>query len=126
MLVNHVVPVTVEVGAFNLESAEVGVGYLDTGEVGVGVELAADLQAGCGGGVGDEIDDDLMACQRSAAPVLGDVRKEPVFNLVPLAGARREVADADAQPGLIGQLLQLGLPKSAPGVVVAACVGGDQ
>ena len=34
----------------------------------------------------------------TAAPVLRDVREEPVFDLVPLAGRRREVANAHVEP----------------------------
>ena len=49
------------------------VAHLDPGVVGAGVELGADGQAGAGGGGGDGVDDDLVAGQRPAAPVHGDV-----------------------------------------------------
>jgi hypothetical protein len=41
-----------------------------------------------------------MTDQRLAAPVLGDVRKHAVLDLVPFAGAGREVADVNAQTQL--------------------------
>ena len=46
---------------------------------------------------GDQVDDHLVAHQRPAAPVLGDEAEQPMLDLVPLAGARREVADRERQ-----------------------------
>jgi hypothetical protein len=40
-----------------------------------------------GGGRRDQIDDCLEASERFSTPVLGDVREEPMFDLVPLAGS---------------------------------------
>ena len=40
--------------------------------------------------------DGLVADQRMAAPVLGDEAEQPMLDLVPLAGARREMADLQA------------------------------
>src|SRR5947209_14785577 len=45
---------------------------------------------------------------------------------MPLAGARREVADRDAEPSLIGQSLELRLPQATLAADAAAAVGGDQ
>jgi hypothetical protein len=44
-----------------------------------------------------------MGGQRSGPPAAADRGEQPVLDLVPLAGARREVADGDRQPGLGGQ-----------------------
>ena len=52
-----------------------------------------------------------MADQRFAAPVLADGQQQTAFNLAPFAGARREVADRDLQPGFVGQLLHFPLPQ---------------
>ena len=49
-----------------------------------------------------------------------------MLDLVPLAGARREVADGDRQPGPGGQGGQLGLPQPGAVAVGAAAVRGDQ
>ena len=67
----------------------VGVGNLEALFVGVGVEAARNGEAGVGGGVGDQLDDDLVADQRFAAPVLGDEGKQTVLDFVPLASAGR-------------------------------------
>ena len=44
-----------------------------------------DLQAGFGCGSGDQVDDDLQAGQRMAAPVLSDLAEQAVLDLVPFA-----------------------------------------
>jgi hypothetical protein len=55
-----------------LELSHLLIGNLDSGGIDIGVELAFHGQTGgCRGG-GDEIDDDLVADQRSTAPVLAD------------------------------------------------------
>ena len=69
-----------------------------------GVEFGVDLQAGLGGGVADEVDDDFVGLQRFAAPVAGDMAEQPMFDLVPLAGAGRKMADLNLQPCFVGQL----------------------
>ena len=61
--------------------------------IGVRVEIALHGQACPGGRAGDEVDDDFMADQRPASPVLADKREQPVFDLVPFTRARRKVAD---------------------------------
>src|SRR3954469_3013072 len=58
--------------------------------------------------------------------ILRDVTEEPVFDLVPLRGARRVVAYRDAQPGGVGQRLEFALPQSHTGAMGAAAIGGDQ
>jgi hypothetical protein len=68
-------------------------------------------QAGAGGGRGDEFNDGLVAFQWPAAPVHRDVAQESVFDLVPFAGAGREVADRDLKAGLGGEGGELDLPQ---------------
>ena len=46
--------------------------------------------------------------------------------MLPLAGARREVADGDLQAGLLGQASQRDLPQPQAVAVRAAAVGGDR
>ena len=101
-----------EVVALEVDRGEFGVGDLDLLGVVVLVEAGVDLQALARRRRGDRVDDDLVADERSSAPVLGDVAEQPVFDFVPLAGAGREVADADLKAGLVGELLQLELPQA--------------
>src|SRR5512135_3182125 len=67
-----------------------------------------------------------MADQRPTPPVHRDVREEPVLDLVPLARARREVADGDLQTRLVGEALQFHLPEPDPIPVAPPTVGTDQ
>src|ERR1700730_17287630 len=53
-------------------------------KVSLGVEFAADLEACFGRGCGNEFHDSRPARQRSATPILRDVAKQAVLNLVPL------------------------------------------
>src|SRR3712207_8625800 len=58
--------------------------------------------------------------------VLRDEGEQPVLDLVPFAGAGREVADAERQARLVGQPLQLPRPQPQPRAVAPPAVGGDQ
>ena len=80
---DHVVPVTVEVLALDVDAREFGIGHLDPSRVGGRVELAAHLESGGGRSVGDQIDDYLVAGERPATPVLGDAGEQVMLNLVP-------------------------------------------
>jgi hypothetical protein len=93
-----------------LELRDLLIGNLEAPLVDIGVDLAFHGQAcsRCGGS--DEVDDDLMADEWLATPVLADEREKTVFDLVPLARTRREVTDRDFQSGLVGQLLQFPFP----------------
>ena len=62
-------------------------GRFDSGGVEVEVEVGAYCESGRGGGVGDEADDCLVGFQRSSTPVSSDSGEEPVFDLIPFAGA---------------------------------------
>ena len=109
-----VVPVAVEFVAVNVDGVHLGVGDFDAGGINVGVDLAAHLEAGVGGGGRDQLDDGLVADERLAAPVLGDEREEAMLDLVPLAGAGRQMADRDGDVEFVGQALQLALPQPDP------------
>ena len=75
------------------------------------IQFRMNPQAGAGFGFSDEVNDHLVAHKRLAAPVLGDERKQPMLDLVPLAGSRRKVADGDRQGDLVGEALQFGFPQ---------------
>ena len=62
----------------------------------------------------NELHDGLEGSQRFAAPVLSDVAEEAVLNLVALAGAGREVRDADTQLEFVAELLHLRGTDTSP------------
>ena len=76
-----------EVVAGEVDGLHFGVCHLDAGRIGVWIEFAANLQAGVRGRCGDQLDDDLMADERFAAPVGGNEREQAMLDLVPLCAA---------------------------------------
>src|ERR1700684_322354 len=90
------------------------------------IKLGMKLKARFGRGGTDEVHHNFEAFQRSAAPIPCDMTKEPVFDLVPLAGAGRKVADLDLQPRLVTQFLEGNLPKAIAPAMAAATVRRDQ
>src|SRR5947207_2038271 len=102
---DSIVPLAVEVVAGEVDGIHFGVGHLDAGRIGVLIELATNLQTGLGRRRGDQLDDDLMADERSAAPVAGDEREQAMFDLVPLAGAGGQVTHGDGNAEFVGQFL---------------------
>ena len=77
----------------------------------VGVQFRANGEAVFGGGRRNQTYDHLETDQRFSSPVLRDKAEEAMFNFVPFARSWRQVAYGDNQSGLIGQFLQLRLPK---------------
>jgi hypothetical protein len=78
--------------AGEVDGLKLGIGHFNACRIGVWIELAMDVETSFGGGSGDQLDDNLMADERFAAPVSGDEGKQAVLDLVPLAGAGRQVA----------------------------------
>ena len=96
----RVIPLSMPVSATDGEVCHLPVGDLDADRVGTVVEFSGHAQACCGGGGADEAQDRLVASQGSALPVPGDLGEQAVLDFVPFAGAWREMADGDVQPGL--------------------------
>ena len=61
------------------------------------IELGLDAQPRGRAGVADQVDEGFEGAERTAPPVLRDVAEEPMLDLVPFAGARREVRDVNAR-----------------------------
>ena len=78
------------------------------------VQPSMDFQSLRGSSGADQVDDDLEGLQGDSLPVARDVTEKPMLDLVPLAGARRQVAHGDPQPGLGGQRGELGFPQPKP------------
>ena len=97
--------------------------YFDAFLVAGKVQGCLDIQAGSCLRIGDEIHDRGQTVQRAASQVLANERKQPVLDLVPLAGARREVAHRDPKARLAGEALKLQLPEPDARPVAPAAVG---
>ena len=69
------------------------------------VQLGTYLQAARRPGVPDQLNDHGVVRQRTATPVPRDVTEHPVLDLVPLARARRKMANRQPQTQVVSQLL---------------------
>src|SRR5260221_4855968 len=74
----------------------------------------------------NQLDNGLKGRERLATPIDGNVRKEPMLDLVPFAGGRRQVANGDGQAGLISQVLHLLLPQPIARPIGATPISHDQ
>src|SRR6266851_3864349 len=68
----------------------------------------------------------LKRRERLPTPIDGNVRKEPMLDLVPFTGGRRQVANSNSQAGLIGQMLHLLLPQPTARAIGATPISHDQ
>src|SRR5215469_14819757 len=102
------------------------VGNLDPRWIGIRVQGALDLHTGFRGGGGYQMNDDRVADQRLAPPVLTDEGKQTVFDFVPLAGPGWKVTNRNFQAALIRQLLQFPLPQPYPRAIAAAGICRNQ
>ena len=71
----------------------------NAGWVGVVVKSRGLEQTGVGSA--DQTHYRIVAGQRFAVPVRGDAGEQTVFDLIPVAGSRRQTADADVKIGLV-------------------------
>src|SRR3954452_2679126 len=108
---------------FDVDGVHLGIGNLDALGIAAGIDVASDGEAGVGRGGADQLNDDLMADERLAAPVLRNVGEQTMLDPVPFAGAGRQ--DRHGEAGYIGETLQFAFPQADPGAVAATAVGSD-
>ena len=94
-----------EICTFKVNPFKFVIGHLNTFRVGVCINLCFNFEACPGRGGCNQVDDDFMADQGLPPLIHADVTEHPVFDLIPFAGARWEMANRDAQPGLVGESL---------------------
>src|SRR5712691_2922954 len=102
------------------------VGNLHLGWVDAGVQFGLYLEAFARGGGANQFDNHLMADQRTPAPVHADMRKQPMFNLIPLARAGWQMTNRHPQTGRICEAVEFKLPQPHAIPVTAASIGADQ
>src|SRR3990172_7206167 len=108
---DDVVPVPVEAVTFQVDTLHLLVRDAPAGGVCSAIQTTDDLKALRGRRPSDQVDDRLVVAQRLAPPVRGDEREEAMLDLVPPAGARREMTHRQRPPRLVGQPLQLPFPE---------------
>src|SRR6516165_7401123 len=120
-----IVPLAMEGMAFDVDGSHLGISDDDAFGVLRRVQLASHSEASFGGGSRDQFDDHAIADEGLGTPVLADEGEETVLDFVPLAGARRQVADRDVDADFIGQRLQFAFPQPHARAVAAATVSRD-
>ena len=105
----RIVPVTMERLGAKRERVHSMPADLDAGGIGSGVQTRAHPKARGGRRRGNELHDDFVGDEGLAPPVLADEREEAVFDLVPFAGAGREMTHGDRQPQFVRQEGLLGV-----------------
>ena len=120
---DRVVPFWIKLVALNVEIAHCGVADFDAFFVGLGVD-AFDFEARLGCRCGNQLDHCRTISERAAAPVLCDVTKHAMLDLVPFRLPRWIVPDLDDESGLVGEALQLDFPQPHP-CDVGAFPSGD-
>src|SRR5712691_3705893 len=99
---------------------------LHTGGRGVLIQLGLDGETRVGRGMTNYIDDHLVTHQRPPPPILGNMTKHPMFDLLPLPGPRRKVPDVDRDTDLIGELLEFYLPQPIATGIAPPAIGRDE
>ena len=84
--------------ALNVEGSHFGIADFDALGIAALVNVASDSEAGIGGSGADQLDDDVVADKRLAAPALGNIGEEAVLDAVPFAGAGRQMGDGYPRP----------------------------
>src|SRR3989304_2979192 len=107
-----VIPFAVKAIRLEIEAVHVLRSHPAAGGIAAAIQPARDREASRGRRPGNELDDGFIVTERFAAPIGRDERKEPMFDLVPLARPGREVTDRDREPDLIGEGLQRQLPEA--------------
>ena len=121
---NGIVPFSVKGVSVDVEGVHLIVGHLDPLGILVFVKHGMNDKPLARSGIGDQVDDDLVARERDPLPVHADVGEEPMLDFVPFRGSRREVAHPDRPADLVGKRLKLLLPEAGAPSVAASPVGG--
>ena len=126
MRMDFVIPITLELVATDANFLKFLVAHFEALRIVALVKPSMNLQPFRRSCRTDQIHHDLVRFQGNAAPVARDVAKQPMLDLVPLARARRKMANLQNQPRSIGKSLKLRLPKTGAVAVAAAAVAGNQ
>src|SRR5580700_4473570 len=112
--------------ALELELLDVLFRHLDTCVILICIQDGLNFQSATVTSTANEVHDGFKVDQRLAFPVQADEGKQPVFDLVPLAGSGRIMANGDRHASFITQRLQMQLPGARPAAVAASAISADQ
>jgi len=126
MGLDSVVPLSMKPIAFKSDTSPLLIRNLAPRRILAPRETATDLQPLGRGWVGNKLPDGFIIPPRLAAPVGWNEGKETGLDLVPFAGARREVTCWCFQTGLVGQTRPRELPKPQAPAIAASASGGNE
>ncbi len=89
--------------SLEIELIDIFFRYLDAGLILICIQNCLDLQSAMRSGTTDEVHHGFKVDQRLALLIQAAEGKQPVFDLVPLAGAERIMADRDRHPRFIAE-----------------------
>ena len=121
-----IVPVAAKLVSMKRQGIHLSIRLHHSGRILSLVKLGFDPKSCIGSRIAYQIDNGLKCPQWLASPILRNVAEHTMLDLVPFAGAGREVADVDAHTHLIGKLLQLVFPHARAIAVAPARIGGDE
>ena len=96
--------------AINFDVGHLRIRYDQSLWVICGVEFGLHCQATARFGVGNQVDNDFVAYQRTATPVHGDEREQTMFDLVPLARSWWKVVNPNVHSNFFGQSTEFEFP----------------
>src|SRR4029077_7740382 len=114
-----------ELGGFDFDRGEFGGGDEDALRIARLIEFAANGKSRIGLGGADQIDDHTVADEGLGTPVDRDEGEHAVLDLIPLAGAGRQVVDFDVDVEFVGQTLELEFPEANARAIAPAAVRRD-
>jgi len=108
----RVVPITVEPILPQLQGCKFFVGDFDAFLVSVLSECCIDSESLPSSRVAYQIDNNGTTDERPTTPILSDVAKHAMFNLVPFARSRRKMANGNRQTEIVCEMLNTQFPKT--------------
>ena len=105
-----VVPFTMKRIASDPDGRHLLVSDPDLGRILFRVQNAPDFETATRLRTGNQVHNNCACQQRLPPPVLSDIREQTMFDLVPFAGAGRQMTDRYLQTGLVGQFLHEVVP----------------
>src|SRR5260370_42155264 len=112
--------------AFKPDGRELRIGDGDATGVRTAIEFRPDTEAGPTVRRPNQAHDGGEVDERRAAPIHRDVRKQPVLDLVPLAGPWREMTHPDGEARAGGELLQFPPPQPQAAARGSPRAGGSR
>ena len=123
---NDVIPVAMKRVPFQVHSLKFLIRHIPSGRVFPTIQTAGHLEPFGSRRASDQVYDRLIISKRFTAPIRGDEREQPVFNLVPFAGARWKVTDGNRKTRFIRKILQLQFPEPQPGAIATTAIRRDE